>query len=139
MEFRVLNDTNDEIKALRTQTFVVEKNVPEEIEFDGKDNEYIHFCLYEGNMLIACARASVTENIVHLGRVAVKTEFRGKGHGKILFEYIEEFALKNGCNQMELGAINTAVGFYEKIGFKAVGEYYIEAGWPHINMVKKIA
>lgn len=139
MELKILNNSNEEIMELRTQTFVVEKNVPKEIEFDGKDAEYTHFCLYEGDKLIACARVNVEKECLHAGRVAVTSELRGKGYGRILFEHIEEYAKENGLKTIELGAIETAVEFYKKIGFETVGEYFMEAGWPHINMIKKIA
>ncbi len=139
MELKIFNNSNNEIKKLRTQTFVVEKNVPQEIEFDGKDADYMHFCLYDGDMLIACARINAEANHLHAGRVAVKSELRGKGYGRLLFEYIEKYAKENGFKAIELGAIETAVEFYKKVGFETVGEYFTEAGWPHINMVKKIA
>ena len=133
------NNINDEIKTLRTQAFVIEKNVPEEIEFDGRDKEHKHFCLYENNELIACARGEVLGLVMHLGRVTVKSTKRGSGLGRILFNFIEEYAIRNGCKKLELGAVETAIGFYEKIGFKPFGEYYMEVGWAHVNMEKEIA
>ena len=138
MEFKILYDSNDEISALRKQTFVIEKNVPEDIEFDGRDAEYMHFCLYDNDTLVACARINKSGDIIHAGRVAVKTELRGKGYGRCLFDYITEYAKSNGCVGIELGAIQTAVDFYKKIGFETLGDYYDEAGWPHIDMIKKI-
>ena len=139
MELKILSDSNNEIKMLRTQTFVVEKNVPQDIEFDGKDAQFLHFCLYDGVNLVACARVNIDGDKLRAGRVAVKTELRGKGFGKLLFKHIEDYARKNKLNAIELGAIETAVDFYKKIGFETVGDYFMEAGWPHINMIKKIA
>ena len=138
MEFKILDDTNEEIKTLRTQAFIIEKNVPKEIEFDGRDKEHKHFCLYENNELIACARGEILGPVMHLGRVTVKNTRRGSGLGRILFNFIEEYASENGCTKLELGAVETAIGFYEKIGFKPFGEYYMEVGWAHINMEKEI-
>lgn len=138
MEFKIYNDSNSEISELRKQTFVVEKNVPESIEFDGKDSEYLHFCLYDCDVLVACARVNESGENIHVGRVAVRTEVRGKGIGKKLFDYISDYAEKNNFKAIELGAIQTAVGFYEKIGFVTVGDYYEEAGWPHIDMIKRL-
>jgi len=139
MEFKILDNIDNEIMQLRRKTFVIEKNIPREIEFDGKDAEFMHFCLYDNNELIAYARVNVVEDKVHAGRVAVKREYRRKGLGALLFKYIEEYAVKECFKEIELSAVETAVVFYEKIGFKTVGEYFIEAGWPHIYMTKKIA
>lgn len=138
MEYRILSDINEEIKALRTQAFIIEKNVPEEIEFDGRDKKHNHFCIYEKNELIAYARGEISGSVIHLGRVTVKNTLRGSGLGRILFGFIEEYAVQNGCKKLELGAVETAVGFYKKIGFKPFGEYYMEVGWAHINMEKEI-
>ena len=137
MELKIFNDTNKEIKELRTKTFVEEKNVPKEIEFDGRDADFLHFCLYDKETLVACARINAHETCVHAGRVAVQTELRGKGYGRLLFEYIENYCKESGYYAIELGAIETAVEFYKKIGFEPVGEYFMEAGCPHINMIKK--
>jgi len=132
----VLSDANKEILDLRFQAFVVEKNVPKNIEFDGKDAQHMHFCLYDDSALIGCARGNIDSDVIHIGRVTVKNNLRGKGYGKKLFTFIEDYARRNNCVYMELGAIETAVEFYKKIGFITVGEYYMEAGWPHISMKK---
>ena len=92
MEFKVLNDANEEILELRNQAFVVEKNVPKNIEFDGKDAEFMHFCLYDDGSLIGCARGNVNGRFLHVGRVAVKSHLRNKGYGKQLFVHIEQYA-----------------------------------------------
>ena len=78
MDFKILTDTNEEIKRLRYNTFVVERNVPEEIEFDGKDSEFLHFTLWEGDKLIACLRANENGDLLHMGRFAVEKELRKK-------------------------------------------------------------
>lgn len=137
MEFKILTDSNEEIRELRYQAFVVEKNVPKNIEFDGKDSEYIHFCLYNDDALVGCARGNKNGDALHIGRVAVRTDLRGRGYGKQLFKEIESFAKRMGLFRLELGAIASAVDFYKKIGFFTVGDFYDEAGWPHINMIKE--
>ena len=58
MEFKLLYDTNEGIKKLRYDAFVIERSVPEEIEFDGKDSEFLHFTLWEGEEVVACLRAN---------------------------------------------------------------------------------
>lgn len=138
MEFKILSDANEEILALRTQAFVIEKNVPKNIEFDGKDDEYMHFCVYDNGSVVGCARVNPSGEALHIGRVAVNTLLRGKGYGRKLFEFIENYAKENHYKSLELGAIETAVGFYEKMGFITVGDYFEEAGWPHVDMIKII-
>ncbi len=134
MEFKILTDTNEEIKKLRYNTFVLERNVPEELEFDGKDNQFLHFTLWDKERIIACLRANENGDLLHMGRFAVLKEQRKKGYGKILMEKLIEYAKEKGYKGIELSAVETAVGFYEKQGFITVGDYYLETGVPHIYM-----
>lgn len=137
MEYRLLHDTNEEIKQLRYNTFVVERGVPPELEFDGKDNEFLHFTLYEDDKILACLRANENGNLLHMGRFAVVKDLRKKGYGKILMEKLCEYAKENGFDGVELSAVETAVGFYEKMGFSKIGDFYLETGVPHIYMKKE--
>lgn len=138
MEFKILDDTNEEIKKLRYNTFVVERNVPEELEFDGKDSEFLHFTLWDGEKIIACLRANKNGDLLHIGRFAVAKEQRKKGYGSALIEKLTEYAKEKGYNGIELSAVETAVEFYEKQGFLKIGKYYLETGVPHIYMKKEI-
>lgn len=137
MEFKLLYDTNDGIKKLRYDTFVIERGVPEELEFDGKDSEFLHFTLWEEDEVVACLRANENGKLLHMGRFAVKKELRKNGYGKILMEKLCEYAKGNGYVGVELSAVETAVGFYEKQGFMTIGDYYLETGVPHIYMKKE--
>lgn len=138
MELKIFNDTNEDIKKLRYNTFVMEKNIPEDVEFDGEDDKYLHFCLYDGEKLLASLRADIKNSECHIGRVAVLNELRGNGFGKKLLEELENYLKNNNVIKIHLGAINTAVGFYEKMGFKTKGDYFDEAGYPHITMEKNL-
>ena len=45
---------------------------------------------------------------------------------------------QQGIKELELSARKTATGFYEKLGYHCVGEYYLEQGIDHIKMQKVI-
>lgn len=139
MEFKLLYDTNDGIKKLRYDTFVVERGVPEEIEFDGKDSRFLHFTLWENGEVVACLRANENGKLLHMGRFAVKKELRKNGYGKNLMEELLKYAKENDYLGVELSAVETAVGFYKKQGFITIGDYYLETGVPHIYMKKEFA
>lgn len=136
MNFKILHDINDEIVALRTEAFIVPRNLDPEIDFDGRDAELLHFCMYDGESLVAYLRAEPIDNYLHIGRVAVKADLRKNGYGRKLIEYLFEYAKEKGLKMIELSAVDTAQGFYEKLGFKTEGDYYIEANVPHIYMKK---
>ncbi len=136
MEFKVLNDLNNDIISIRTEAFIEGRGVPPEIEIDGKDPYLLHFCLYDGIMLVAYLRAEAMGGMLHIGRVCVRKTERNKGLGRQLVNYLFEYSVKNGFCAVELSAVDTAVGFYEKMGFCPEGEFYLETGVPHIYMKK---
>ena len=135
MEFKILNDLNTDIIAIREEAFINGRGVPREIELDGKDSVLKHFCLYHRGRLYAYLRAEDMGELLHIGRVAVAEDLRGNGYGRALLNYLLDYAAANGFKGVELSAVNTAVGFYKKLGFSAVGDYFEEAGAPHIYMI----
>lgn len=74
-----------------------------------------------------------------VGRVAVLSKTRGSGLGRLLMEAIEQYVIQN--TDLETLALSSQVprkGFYEKLGYVAKGDVYLEEGQPHIMMDKKI-
>ncbi len=138
MEFKILNDLNNDIINIRKEAFIIGRGVPKETELDGRDGELTHFCLYDGDTLLAYLRAEQTENYLHIGRVAVKKDKRKNGLGRKLMEHLFDYAKSKQFNFIELSAVDTAVGFYEKMGFVSEGNFYLETGVPHIYMKKEI-
>ena len=67
-------------------------------------------------------------------RFAVLNYKRGKGYGlKILNFMIKD--LLNNNNIKYLHAQVQVVGFYEKVGFKKIGEQFDEVGIMHYKMI----
>jgi len=48
---------------------------------------------------------------------------------------IEAVKKKYSEEKMELSAQKYLLGFYKSLGFKAVGDTYLEDGIPHIRMI----
>ncbi|MBR5152831.1 MAG: GNAT family N-acetyltransferase [Clostridia bacterium] len=138
MKVKILNDLNEDIIAIRTEAFVVGRNVPKEVELDGCDHLLLHFCLYDGDILLSYLRAEQSGEGMHLGRVTTRAEVRRRGYGRMLMDYVACYAKEKGCHFLELHAVDTAVGFYEKLGFSTHGEYFMETGVPHIYMKKPL-
>lgn len=136
IKFDCLNDITQEIKDLRFEVFVREQNIAPEIELDSDEYNYLHLCLYKDDVLVAYARARARGEVMRLGRILVKKEHRGQGLGAAIMNYCEEIAREKGCKVLELNAQYRAIGFYEKLGFLAEGEFFEEAGIPHKKMKK---
>ena len=71
---------------------------------------------YEGQAL-ATVRLDFADFACTIRLVAVAVDAQGKGHGRKLYEYIEEQVLFYGVNTLRLNAAPDAVGYYEKMGF----------------------
>ena len=50
---------------------------------------------------------------------------------------IEEVAFELGLEELELNSQVHAVPFYEKLGYQAYGEIFLDAGIEHRHMKKK--
>ena len=74
-----------------------------------------------------------------VGRVAVLMNTRGSGLGRLLMEAIEKHVTENmGLETLVLSSQFPRKGFYEKLGYVAQGEIYLDEGQPHIHMVKAL-
>lgn len=138
LKYSCLNDINDEISRLRHEVFIDEQGIDENIEIEHDEYNYLHLCLKKDNVLVAYARARALDGIFHVGRVAVKKAYRGQGLGRLIMEYSQKIAIRNGCKTITLNAQSHAVGFYKKLGYTPQGEYFEEAGIPHLKMIKNL-
>lgn len=76
---------------------------------------------------------------VRLRQMAVAPLSRRNGIGRKLVQFAEETARTMGFNNVELHARIYVQEFYEKLGYKAVGETFIEATLPTTKMIKRLA
>ena len=130
--------------ALRIEVFVREQNVPVELELDDKDHSKntVHIGYFNDDKLIGIARLiDLDKDIIHIGRVAIDKDYRGKGIGRKLIIGCETIA-KNILKReviIELSAQIQAEKFYESLGYNRVNDkIYLDAGIEHVDMRKVI-
>lgn len=126
------NENFSEIEKIRNTVFIIEQNVPIELEWDEFDNESTHILAYYNNKAVATARL-LSDG--HIGRMAVLKEFRKQQIGKKMLHYLIDLAYEKSINKIEVSAQEHAVEFYEKQGFSVCSEMYLDAGIPHYNMI----
>lgn len=129
------SDNEKEIVAIREEVFVMEQNVPKELEIDGLDPKCKHVLIFSDKKPAATGRI---QQDGHIGRVAVLKKYRGQGLGKEVIESLEKWARDSNMQRVYLGAQIQAFAFYHKLGFKEYGEVFLDAGIEHINMEKRI-
>lgn len=124
---------NADLRRIRESVFIQEQGVTPEQEWDSDDATATHFLAYEGDFAIGTARLLADGCI---GRVSVLKDWRGLHVGeKLLMAAVHE-AERLGLKQQFLTAQVHAASFYERLGFTAVSQEFLEAGIPHIDMLR---
>jgi len=128
----------NKIINIRETVFIKEQNVPKEIEMDEFDKEAEHFIAYLKDKPIGCARIRKINNYVKLERIAILKEYRGKGYGRDLTNFLINLFKKKGFKEVHLHSQINVSDFYEKLGFKKIGGIFLEADIEHIEMIQTI-
>jgi ribosomal protein S18 acetylase RimI-like enzyme len=68
--------------------------------------------------------------------MAVRKNQQGKGIGHSMMLFAETLARDKGFKKLMMHARDTAIGFYEKQGYKTRGQQFIEVSLPHHLMEK---
>jgi predicted GNAT family N-acyltransferase len=128
-----------EVAALRTRVFVEEQGVPPEIEQDAADATAVHVVSRDATgPVVATGRLIVRDGRAVIGRMAADAAVRGRGHGAAVLAELHRQAARLGFTEVELHAQVSAQGFYERAGYRAVGEEYEEAGIAHVTMRRRL-
>ena len=123
-------------RALRREVFIEEQGVSEEDEVDGLDDTAIHLLAFDGDTPVGTARLLLKGAVGKIGRVCVLASARGTGLGAALIRAaLAELRRQPGVTLATLGSQSHATGFYEKLGFRVVGDEFLDAGIPHREMV----
>jgi ribosomal protein S18 acetylase RimI-like enzyme len=70
--------------------------------------------------------------------MAVTSGLQGKGIGRVLLVFAENIARDKGFKKITMNARKNALGFYEKLGYKVVGDEFLEVTLPHFTMEKEL-
>lgn len=144
MNLKWTNDINsvtyNDALAIRYKVFVDEQKVPVDLEIDDYEDSSLHLVLYEKSKPVATARIYEQSNDTYkVQRVAVLKEYRTRGIGTILMREIEKKVKMHKADKLTLGSQNTAIPFYEKLGYKISSTEFMDAGIPHHSMTKSLS
>jgi predicted GNAT family N-acyltransferase len=100
-----------------------------------------HFAVYDsgsGRLLGTLLTMHVNDTTLQMRQVAVEPTMQRTGAGRALVQYAEQHARENGYRTIILHARESAVAFYEKLGYAAEGPLFREQGIPHVLMRKEL-
>lgn len=124
--------------GVRRTVFIEEQQVPEDLELDEHDDTAVHFIGYENKQPIAAARLRFVNENGKLERICVQKDFRGQSFGKQMIEAMEKRIRKEGLKQAKLNAQTHAEEFYRALGYETISGEFMDAGIPHVTMIKKL-
>jgi ElaA protein len=123
---------------LRSEVFVVEQDCVYQ-DIDDKDQTALHVLGFKGSKIVAYTRIFKPGDYfkeASIGRVVVAKNVRQHKYGyDIMKASIQVINDMFNENTIRISAQCYLQSFYNNLGFKAVGEEYLEDGIPHMAMI----
>ena len=123
--------------SLRTDVFVQEQGISAHMVWDEADASALHalVCNKLGRPVATGRLLQHAPKVGRIGRMAVDRGLRGSRFGRDVLVGLVDAARARGDTEVLLHAQCSAEGFYTRLGFKARGPVFEEAGIQHIEMV----
>ncbi len=142
MALKIIDHGSKEYKQMVDLRFRILRNplglsfTPEDLDAEKND---ILIGVFEDDKLEACCILTETDpKSVRLRQMAVTSVLQGKGIGRQLMSFAENIARDRGYKRLTMHARKSAVGFYEKNGYKVSGNEFVEVTIPHFEMEKEL-
>lgn len=127
-------------KAIRMEVFVGEQHVPPEEEMDDLDEVAIHVLALLDGQPVGTGRLILEDDgTARIGRMAVLKPHRGRGVGGAILLHLMEIARERDVRVVRLAGQLHAIPFYERHGFTAYGDVFLDAGIEHRMMERPTA
>jgi predicted GNAT family N-acyltransferase len=128
--------------SVRRRVFIDEQGVSPDLEIDEHDalgGETCHVLAVLDQQVVGAGRLRpVAPGLAKLERIALLVECRGRGIGIEITRHLETLAQQLGFTQLTMNAQQSAIGFYEKLGYSAAGSQFLEANIIHQKMEKRL-
>ncbi len=119
-------------REVRREVFIEEQGVPASIEIDEYEDKADHFLALLGGKPVGAGRMRIKKSYAKFERIATLKVLRGTGIGRQIMELMQKHARRSYPEYLPaMHAQQEAVGFYEKLGWIAVGDTFYEANIPH--------
>lgn len=124
------------LRRVRETVFVAEQKVPLELEWDSDDETALH-ALAEDRTGDPVGTGRLTGE-GRIGRMAVLRQWRGRGVGSAILEWLTEAARDRGAPEIVLAAQVDTIKFYRRHGYTEEGGEFMDAGIPHRLMRRRL-
>jgi predicted GNAT family N-acyltransferase len=120
--------------SLRRKVYIEEQKVPEAEEFEVDDLTACHIVAVRAGDVCGYLRVIALADHVKIGRVVVAQYARGTGIASAIIAKAIEDHRELRANRFYLTSQSDKIGLYQKFGFIAYGEEFLDGGMPHVAM-----
>ncbi|SDW77238.1 Predicted N-acyltransferase, GNAT family [Marininema mesophilum] len=137
LNIRVVETEDDRIKSflVRGIVYMHGQQCPYREEFDLNDHTATQIVGTVGDEPILTARIRYFGGFVKFERLGIREEYRGRGYGHNLIQFMMGLAEKKGYRRFYLHSQTRLESFYEQYGFKRVGDPFMFSDHSYIEMV----
>lgn len=107
-------------------------------DLDNEKEDILIGAFEDDDMVACCILTKVNPELCKLRQMAVHQKMQRNGVGHAIMQFAENVARDAGFKTMTMHARKSAEVFYEKQGYAAYGDEFIEVTIPHIEMRKKL-
>jgi predicted GNAT family N-acyltransferase len=109
-----------------------------EEDLAAEKNDILIGCFDDDKLEGCCILTQTDPKTVRLRQMVVSAGLQGKGIGRVLMSFAENIARDRRYRRLTMHARKSAVGFYEKNGYKVAGPEFEEVTIPHFEMEKDL-
>lgn len=102
------------------------------------DSKALHFGGFADDKLVCVASLFQDGDNIRLRKFATDPEFQGKGFGTQMLNHLLEVAKTKSASQFWFDARESALPFYERIGYAAEGERFYKGDVPYRRVTRSL-
>ncbi len=104
--------------------------------YEHRDHQSLHFVALNGDEVVGCVLLALDPRTKNgrLMQMAVRLAWQGKGVGRKLIDVLVKRSIELGLSEITCHAQERAIEFYDKVGFVAAGQRFVEADIWHLPM-----
>lgn len=127
------DNEKESVISIRRIVFIQELNIPEHMEIDDNEDLAIYVLAKIEGKNVGTARWRETNSGIKLERFAVLNQYRSYGVGTAMTKFI--LKQLDQSKLIYLNAQESAISFYQKLGFDSIGSMFDEVGIAHQKMI----
>jgi len=132
-DYRASCDLRDELLRKPLGMSLFDQDLDEEKDFihligKNEEKELIAYLQFK----------KIEEGTLKMQQVVVAEHAQGKGIGRKLILFSEQFAIMAGFSCIMLHARESVIGFYERLDYEREGERFLEVTIPHFKARKEL-